>query len=415
MRERRLRWAAGYLSVIQFLFFTTWVVYLVYLGDLLKQVGIGQDKLLWFVLLDQFLFAVMDVLMGFAADRVRQMMRRIGPFVLGVNTLSCLGFVAMPWLAGAGNIGPSVQTLWVGALVLWVATSSVLRAPAFVLVTQHAAQPQVPWLVALSLVGLALGGAVGPYLGVVLKTVDPLLPFLITGVTLWLTTVGLIFMERYLAEGDAPIEPKPAEPAAIDMTFRMLLFSLLGGALLLALGFQLHFFINSAPQYLQFAQPEQLAFLMPVFWIGFNLLVFPGSGLSRKHNPLVVMVLAALLGIVAFWLATYNFGLNSLIVAQLLAGGAWGVLFMAGISTSLYVGGKAHGGLVLGSWFSMLALGALVRLLIVLNGLPKQPVFGGWLTILPVICWALAGVCLFLAYRFYRQYQARGMESEFSA
>lgn len=414
MREQRLRWAAGYLAVVQFLFFTTWIVYLVYLGDLLEQVGIGKDKLLWFVLLDQFLFAVMDVLMGFAADRVRRMLWRIGPFILVVNTFSCVGFVAMPWLAETGNIGSTGQMLWVGALVLWVATSSVLRAPAFVLVIQHAARPQVPWLVALSLTGLALGGAVGPYLGVALKTIDPLLPFLLTGVTLWLTTIGLIFMERYLAEGSAPAEPVPAKHATSDMAYRLLLLSLLGGALLLALGFQLHFFVNSAPLYLQFAQAEQLAYLMPVFWIGFNLLVFPGSGLSSKHDPLLVMVLAVLLGTASLWLVAHNFGLNSLIVAQLLAGGAWGVLFMAGISASLYIGGKAHGGLVLGSWFSMLALGALLRVLIVLNGLPKQAEFSAWLGVLPVVCWALAGVCLMLAYRFYRQHEARQPQRRFS-
>lgn len=407
MLERRLRWAAGYLAVVQFFFFTTWVVYLIYLGDLLDQVGIGKDKLLWFVLLDQFLFAVMDMLMGFAADHVRKMLRRLGFFILGVNTLSCLGFVAMPWLAGAGDVGSLGQVLWVGVLVLWVATSSVLRAPAFVLVTQHAAQPQVPWLVALSLMGLALGGAAGPYLGVVLKAVNPLLPFLITGMTLWLTTVGLVYMERYLAEGDTPAKPLVAVQVLADIKNRMLLFSLLGGALLLALGFQLHFFINSAPQYLQFVQPEQLALLMPVFWIGFNLLVFPGSALIKKHDPLQVMMFAVLLGVIALELAPYNFGLNSLIVAQLLAGGAWGVLFMAGISVSLQIGGKAHGGLVLGSWFSMLALGALVRVLIVLNGFPKQTWFSTWLSILPVVCWALAGVCLYLAYRFYQQNQVR--------
>lgn len=415
MREQRLRRVAAYLAVVQFLFFTTWIVYIVYLGDLLKRVGIGEDKLLWFVLLDQLLFAVMDVLMGFAADRIRYLIGRIGPFILGVNTLSCIGFVAMPWLAETGSLGVLGQAVWVGALVLWVATSSVLRAPAFVLVTQHASQSQVSWLVALSLVGLAVGGAVGPYLGVVLKTVDPLLPFLLTGVTLWLTTVGLIFMERYLAEGGKPVEPAQPPQTIDDPAARKLLFSLLAGALLLALGFQVHFFVNSAAQYLQFAEPEKLAWLMPVFWIGFNLLVFPGSGLSAKHGPWLVMLLAVVLGVVGLWVASYNFGLDSLIIAQLLAGGAWGVLFMAGISASLHIGGKAHGGLVLGSWFSMLALGALVRVLIVLNGLPKQTAFADWMNALPAICWVLAGICLLLAQRFYQQHQDRLAENRLGA
>jgi hypothetical protein len=404
MQKQRLFWAAGYLAVVQFLFFTTWIVYIIYLGDLLEQVGIGKDKLLWFILFDQFLFAITDIVMGFAADRAGRLMQRLGPLILGVNTLSCLGFVAMPWLAGMGDPGGMTQALWVTALVLWVATSSVLRSPAFVLLAKHAAQPQVPWLVAVNLTGLALGGAVSPYLGVALKAVDPWVPFLITAVTLWLTTVGLIYIERLIAD-DANPEPRAAVPVVANPAFRLLLLTLLGGTLLLALGFQLHFFINSKPQYLQFVQPAQLTWLMPVFWIGFNLLVFPGTSLSGKHDPLMVMLLTLPLGVLGLWLAAHEFGLNTLVVAQLLAGGTWGVLLMAGITASLFIGGKAHGGLVLGSWFSMQAVGTLVRVLIVLGEGDKNPAFAAWLEVLPVICWVLGGVCLYLARRFYLQYK----------
>lgn len=126
------------------------------------------------------------------------------------------------------------------ALVLWIATSSVLKAPAFVLLTKHAAKPQIPWLVALSLTGLALGGAIGPYLGLVLKTVDPLLPFWVAAAVLWVATAGLIYMERY-AEDSVPAKTTPdALPANGANKTHWLLLSLLGGALFLALGFQLH-------------------------------------------------------------------------------------------------------------------------------------------------------------------------------
>ena len=403
MQEKRLERVAGYLAIIQFLLATTWVIYIVYLGDLLDKIGIGRDKLLWFILLDMFLFALMDILMGIGADRAGHLMKRLGPFILVGNTLSCLAFAALPWIAGGDNASPLEQGFWVAALVLWIATSSVLKAPAFVLLTKHAAKPQIPWLVALSLTGLALGGAIGPYLGLVLKTVDPLLPFWVAAAVLWVATIGLIYMERYAEDQPSAKATQPAAtPVNVANKKHLLLLSLLGGALFLALGFQLHSFVNSKAHYLKFAQPEQLVWLMPVFWIGFQCLAMPGAKLAKKYDPLLIMLLAVPLGAGALWLAVYSTNLNTLIGAQLLAGGTWGVLLMGGIAAAVSIGGKTKSGLLLGSWFSMLALGALIRVLMVMNELPKQTAFATWLEILPALCWILAGLCFYMTRKIYR-------------
>jgi hypothetical protein len=403
MKNNHLNGVAGHLAIVQFLLATTWIVYVIYLGDMLEQVGIGRDKLLWFILFDQLLFAVMDILMGIGSDRAGRLMRRLGPLILGINTVSCLGFAALPWLAGNAAAGGVQQGLWIAALMLWIATSSVLRAPAFKLLTRHAAAPQLPALVALSLTGMALGAAIGPYLGVVLNAVDPLLPFLITAATLWLSTAGLIYAERRAgdhAQTDAPAAEVADNP---NLPYRLLILYLAGAALLLALGFQLHSFINSKPNYLQFVEPAQLVWVMPVFWIGFNLLVIPGRNqLSKAPDPFLLMLLAIPPGVLMLWLNAHSPGLNSLIIAQLLAGGAWGILLTGGVSAALMVGGKRRGGLVLGIWFSMLAVGALLRVLIVLNEVPSQTEFADWLVILPPLCWAMAGGCLYLARRAWR-------------
>jgi hypothetical protein len=44
-----------------------------------------------------------------------------------------------------------------------------------------------------------------------------------------------------------------------------------------AAGFRIHFFLNAAPQYLRFAPPAALEWLMPAFRAGFNAAVFPGA------------------------------------------------------------------------------------------------------------------------------------------
>ena len=47
------------------------------------------------------------------------------------------------------------------------------------------------WLGLSTLLGLALGGAVSPYLGLWLKGVDPVVPFMLTGATLLLVTLQI--------------------------------------------------------------------------------------------------------------------------------------------------------------------------------------------------------------------------------
>jgi len=68
---------------------------------------------------------------------------------------------------------------------------------------------------------------------------------------------------------------------------------------LLALGYQLHFSINSGPFYLRFAKPADLQWLMPVFWIGFNIALFPASVVTKRRGGLIVMGVAGLLGALA--------------------------------------------------------------------------------------------------------------------
>ena len=89
---------------------------------------------------------------------------------------------------------------------------------------------------------------------------------------------------------------------------------------ILALGYQLHFSINSAPFYLRFAKPDDLQWLMPVFWIGFNIAMFPASVVVKHRGGLIVMGAAGLLGALAVIVRRARGHLNILIAAQFIAG-----------------------------------------------------------------------------------------------
>src|SRR5262249_1073532 len=162
-----------------------------------------------------------------------------------------------------------------------------LRSPPWVLLSRYAATPSIPWLSAVVLTGTAVAGAIAPYLGVVLRGVDPRFPFILSTLTLVAAVVGLLLAEKRLPPNPPP-ELTPTPPLTSPRLFTALL--------LLALGFQVHFSLGSAPRFLQLAPREQLPWLMPVFWIGFNLLMFPAARMVKRLGAADAMALAAALG-----------------------------------------------------------------------------------------------------------------------
>ena len=377
--------AAIYLAVVQFLFVTCWTVYVIYLPALLEASGLPRHYAPWILILDQLTFMVMDVVMGLAADRAARTLGRIGPLIIGLTTLSCIAFLLIPQVAGAGAASSG---LLLALVLVWTVTSSALRAPPWVLLDRHAAAPSVPWMNALMLTGLAVGGAVSPYLGVTLKNVDPRLPFAVSSLVLLAATAGLVWVERALSK--QPARPAPPVGAPLQLMPGSWLFA--AGCLLLALGFQVHFSMNSAGQYLRLASPDRLPYLMPVFWIGFNLVMFPGAALARRYGTLPVIGAAALVGAAATLASMLANDLDLLLAAQFTAGGAWGCIMMASFSAALEFGRTGREGLVLGMLFAALAGATLVRIAAVLAELPRHQELAPALAWAPFVLWFAAGL-----------------------
>jgi hypothetical protein len=379
--------------VVQFFFGCTWIVYVIFLPAMAEAAGIGKGAVVWILLVDQVVFAVTDLAMGVWADRVVGALRRLGPLILAIACVSCLAFLLLPHAAGLGREGMFSAPFVGGLLILlWSATSSALRAPPWVLLGKYAATPSMPWLSALSLTGMAIGGAISPYLGVSLRGLDPRLPFAISALTLLATTAGLIWVERRVARAGVAIPPAPV-PRAIDPS--MVAFFV--GCAVLAFGVQTHFFMNSVPLYLRFAKPADLDFLMPVFWVGFNMLMFPGAALARRHGPLPVMAGAAALGLAGVAIADLAGSLGVTIVGQFLAGGAWGTAMMAAFAGTMAFGHKGREGLMVGLLSTLFALATFFRILLVATGMAKAEPFHALLSWLPLVLWLIGGVALLMA------------------
>jgi MFS family permease len=379
--------AGVYLAILQLVFTLGWTTYVIYLPKLCADVGIDPAYVILILMLDQAIFTVADTAMGIAADRIAPFVGKLGVFVGALTAISCAAFIAIPFVAGTG---PGAQAWFIGLALIWVVTSSALRAPPLTLLGKYAARPAIPSLAALAMLGYGLAGAISPYLGVVLRHHDPRLPFVISGVVLLVTTLALSRVERGLAQ--APVVAK--KPIAPAKSLGQVPTFFVASMVILALGYQLHFSINSTPFYLRFAKPDDLQWLMPVFWIGFNIAMFPASVIVKHRGGLIVMGAAGLLGALAVLGAEMAGNLNMLIVAQFVAGAAWGCMLMAAVSAALAIGETGAEGKVVGLVFSALALATFARMAAVAGGLQRLPEYAPLLQWAPVACWLVAGVGL---------------------
>ena len=112
---------------------------------------------------------------------------------------------------------------------------------------------------------------------------------------------------------------------------------------------------------------------MPVFWIGFNLAMFPGAALAKRYGTLPVIAVAALVGAAGALASVLAPELDVLLAAQFVAGGAWGCILMASFSAALEFGRTGREGLVLGLLFAALAAATLARIAAVIAELPRHP------------------------------------------
>jgi MFS family permease len=365
-----------YLAVLQLVFTLGWTTYVIYLPKLAADVGIAPSAVILILMLDQAIFTITDTAMGIAADKIAPFVGRLGVFVGTLTAVSCATFVALPFVAGTG---PNAQTWFIALIVSWVITSSALRAPPLTLLGKHRAKPAIPFLSALAMLGYGLAGAVSPYLGVVLRNEDPRLPFVISGVVLLITALALSKVERGLAQESTP----PNKPAETAKPLGKVPVIFIASMIILALAF-----------FLRFAKPDELQWLLPVFWIGFNIAMFPASVIVKHRGGLIVMGAAGLLGALAVVGAELAGGLNILIVTQFIAGAAWGCMLMSAVSAALAIGDSGAEGKVVGLVFSALALATFARMAAVAGGLHKLPEYAPLLQWAPVACWSIAGAGL---------------------
>lgn len=377
-----------YLALLQLFFTLGWTIYVIYLPQLAARVGLPPGAVVVILLVDQAVFTITDTLMGIASDRMTAIAGRLSRFVIWLTVVSCAAFMALPFVA---DLGPDAKVVLVALTMTWAITSSALRAPPLALLGKFAAKPSIPILSCLTMLGYGIAGAVSPYLGVVLRNHDPRIPFVISTIVLLATALTMSWIERRLREGKLTAPER--KPLPIPRSRSALATIFIAAVLVLALGYQLHFSVNSSQLFLRFAKQPDLQWLMPVYWIGFNIAMFPASFITRRLGGLLVIGCAGLLGAGALFGMENATGLNTMIAMQFLAGAAWGCILMSAVAAAIAVSGGAEGK-VLGLMFSALAVATFARIAAVAGGLTKNAAYDALLQWTPILCWSLAGIAL---------------------
>ncbi|HZA10667.1 MFS transporter [Mycobacterium sp.] len=376
-----------YFGLIQLCFTLSWVVYVIYLPKLAAHAGIDPRVVPWLLALDQAIFALCDWATGVAADRVAQIVGRLGKIVAAVTALSALAYLLLPYATGFG------AAPFLALIIVWLITSSALRAPLLVLLGRYTPPDRQPWVGSLFLLGIGIASALAPFLGGWIATYDPRILFAASAVSVAVVTLSIVWAEKNLVRS-APVEEHVAgrfRPAT--------LLRFLAAILLLAIGFQVHFFINTERLFLKFVPPTDLEHLLPIFWIGFSLLMLPASLLTERFGGIFVMALGALVAGVSTWAAAQATGVVWLGVAQFISGGAWGCIMMSGVAAALAIGRTGSEGKATGAMFSVMAVAAMARIVLVAGHFVQHSALATSLPWVPTFAWLGAGLMLVLVVR----------------
>jgi hypothetical protein len=368
---------ALYLAVIQFVFVSTWTLYVVFLPELLLRAGIEKAWLPRILLTDQLLMVVFDFSFGVAAARGMQQYGRIAPVVLGVSLASCLAFLLLPQADGSAP-------LLLGLTVVWVISSSALRAPLYALLSRHAASSERASIAGMMTLGMAAAGMLAPWLGMQLKGLDPALPFIVSSLALAALVLPLAAAERAAGiKADGSEAPPPANPVPAGSFFILLLAG--------ALAFQIFFNLAAAPGYVRHFGSGALVWLMPLFWIGVAAGSLIAGPLGRRTSPFAAFAGGCILSAIAALFFQFGDAAPLAPVGQTLGGIGWGIALCSAFSIADGYSTGNGGARMVGALFSMLALAAVTRIGLNLAGLADTAL------VMPALLWLIAGATLLVA------------------
>lgn len=204
----RARWApvlalAGLHAAVS----VSWVVYTLYLVELLVRAGFDAYLAGVLITVEGVLGGLLEPLTGALSDRARTGLFRRFFLVMGGVLASALLFLALPLAAVGARPGPA--TLVPALLIAWSLAMAVFRAPALSLLGRHARPDALPLAASVLTAASALVGATAPSARAWLLSLGPGPTFAGASAALVGSALVLRALERREPAASAPAEPTP--------------------------------------------------------------------------------------------------------------------------------------------------------------------------------------------------------------
>jgi MFS family permease len=371
-----------------------WVIYNLYLVELLTQFGFPRPLATGLLVIENLLAMVMEPLMGAFSDGLQHRVGTRFPFIsLGVVlTAGC--FLAIPIISFGGQ-APLLRWLLPLMMVAWALAMTVFRSPAMSLLGRYAFRTQLPQAASILTLVSGVAGASGPLANQFILNLGPMVAFGIGSAVLLLSTLALSRFSPNAtvtspnATGPSSVKPEAGESSKKQPLAWQNLGFIFGAGVGISLGFRL--VMTTYPAILK-ANVSGIAppLVMGLVFIALALTALPAGWVATRFGNRRTMIFGlALLVFVTIGMMTVANGVSSLVVAVLL-GGALSLVLNGTLPFALNLVPRDKAGLGTGLYFSGGALatslfGGLLQGL----GLPPQGTL-----VLAALAFLFAGCCV---------------------
>jgi Na+/melibiose symporter-like transporter len=339
-----------------------WIVYRLYIPDLLGQFGFPKDSSVIILAIEGFLAVLIEPLFGSLSDRQKTLWGLRGPFVtIGVLISAALLFL-LPSIILFGDPASSLRWLFVALVILWAMAMAMFRSPMLARLGEFACQGDWSYAASvLTLVGTIAGTLALPASKQIVKGLGAGPAFAISSVVLLLSATLLnrsqatqVRLPTAMADQQQPMAKNLALVALTGITITM-------GVIL-------------TQQLIGLVGKEQTPVLMTLFLAVQLVTVLPIGLLAKRCGNLQTMI-SGLFSLAIGFLLLMLPGVQA--VAVLLLGVGMSCVGVGTIPFALSMVPLSRGGLGIGCYFGGAALaGALFN--VYMSVARQLPLIPGW-------------------------------------
>ncbi len=341
-----------------------WIVYRMYIPDLLVQFGFPKDAAIIILAIEGFLAVAIEPLFGSLSDRQKTLWGLKAPFVtIGVLIAATL-LIVLPSIALLGNPESFLRWIFIAVVILWSMAMATFRSPMLGRLGEFAHQRDWPYAASvLTLVGTIAGSLALPAAKQIVKGLGAMPAFAISSIVLLLSATLLNY-----SQPDQVNTPTIAADKEKPSLQNLLLIALTGATITLG--------VILMQQLIGLIGKEQAPVLMTLLLVVQLATVFPIGWAAKRWGNMPTLLLGLALMALGFGLLMVPIQLVRFGVIVLLGIGMSSI-GVATIPFALKMVPLSRGGLGIGFYFGGAALaGALFNTY--LSQATKVPLFPGW-------------------------------------